>query len=160
MVCLTNRQGRPKRLRILRRFMKVMRNNFHEVYAQGAVKLPSERSTGVVFTVVALLVAAVWRNSPAVLWTALGAAAALAAVSALSPGLLRPLNVAWFRFGLLLHRVVNPLVMFAIFAIVFVPAGLLMRIWHDPLRTRRMARTTYWIDKGEAKSTSSMRNQF
>ena len=57
--------------------------------------------------------------------------------SAFAPALLRPLNLLWFRFSMLLHRVVNPIVMFTIFAVVFVPGGLLMRLWRDPLRARR-----------------------
>ena len=59
-------------------------------------------------------------------------AAILAAVSLIAPVSLKPINILWFQFGLLLHRVVNPVVMFAMFALVFVPAGMIMRIWRDP----------------------------
>ena len=114
-----------------------MPTNFHEIYGRGEVKLPSERSTGLVFAFVGVVVAVLWRNSPFVPWVALGVAGALAALSLLLPQSLKPLNLAWFQIGLLLHRVVNPLVMLAMFAVVFLPAGLLMRIWHDPLRSRR-----------------------
>ena len=55
-------------------------------------------------------------------------AAILAAVSLIAPVSLKPINILWFQFGLLLHRVVNPVVMFAMFALVFVPAGMIMRI--------------------------------
>ena len=101
----------------------VMRTNFHESYAGSEIKPPSERSTGLLFAAVAVIVAVLWRNSPTVLWVALGMAAMLAAVSLIAPTLLKPMNILWFQFGLLLHRVVNPIVMFAIFAVVFVPAG-------------------------------------
>ena len=80
---------------------------------------------------------------------ALGIAAMLAAVSLIAPTLLKPLNILWFQFGLLLHRVVNPIVMFALFALVFVPAGI-MRILRDPLRSRRPTEvSSYWIDCSE-----------
>jgi hypothetical protein len=136
--------------------------DFHESFRSGEVKLPPERSTGLVFTVVALIVAALWRNDPVVLWVALGVAAVLAALSFGAPRLLKPLNIVWFRFGLLLHRVVNPLVMLIMFVVVFVPAGLLMRIWHDPLKSRRApAGGSYWIDrKAGADKAGSMTNQF
>jgi len=139
-----------------------MRKNFHESYSQGDVKPPSERSTGLVFTVVALVVAALWRNSPLVPWVALGVAVVLAALSLLAPKVLKPLNLIWFQIGLLLHRVVNPVVMFAMFAIVFVPAGLIMRIWHDPLRSRRAGPgSTYWVERtASAQNAGSMTNQF
>ena len=85
-----------------------------------------------------------------------------AAASLIVPVLLKPLNIVWFQFGLLLHRVVNPLVMFAIFAVVFVPAGMIMRVWRDPLRSRRTTGvSTYWIERSESGGTEgSMTNQF
>jgi hypothetical protein len=140
-----------------------MGRNFHEGYRHAEVKPPSERATGLVFTTVALIVAAWWRNSPVVPWIAIGLAGVLALASLAAPWLLKPLNLAWFQFGLVLHRVVNPLVMFVMFALVFVPTGFLMRLWHDPLRSRRVGRTgsTYWVDRMEsARSPGSMTNQF
>jgi hypothetical protein len=52
--------------------------------------------------------------------------------------------------------------MFVIFAVVFVPAGLLMRIWYDPLQSKRSKdTTTYWIDREQVSpGASSMTNQF
>ena len=139
-----------------------MSKNFHESFAGGEVKPPSDRATGLVFAAVALIVAVLWRNSSAVLWPALGIALLLAAVSLLAPSVLKPLNRLWFRFGLLLHRVVNPIVMFAIFAIVFVPAGAIMRLWHDPLKARRARDvSTYWIERDKSvHPEGSMTNQF
>ncbi len=136
--------------------------SFHETFHNEAVSLPSDRSTGVVFSVVALIVAFVWRDTQTVLWTALGASSALLFVAILKPKLLRPLNIVWFKFGLLLHRIVNPVVMFAIYACVIVPAGLIMQLFRDPLRKKReTAASTYWIDKTqEPEQMSSMSNQF
>jgi hypothetical protein len=139
-----------------------MPGNFHESYTTGEIRAPSERSTGLVFATVAAIVALLWRNSATVPWLALGIAVGLAAMSLIAPSLLKPLNILWFRFGLLLHRIVNPVVMFAIFALVFVPAGMIMRIWRDPLRSRRTpAASTYWLDRREISGTAgSMTNQF
>jgi hypothetical protein len=136
--------------------------NFHESYRQDGIKPPTERSTGIVFAVVAVIVAASWRSSHIVLWVALGVAVLFATLSMVSPKLLKPLNMIWFRFGLLLHRIINPVVMFAMFAVVIVPAGYIMRIWHDPLKRRRaIAGSTYWIERGASgQRTGSMTNQF
>jgi hypothetical protein len=84
------------------------------------------------------------------------------AVSLAAPQLLKPLNILWFRLGLLLHRIVNPVVMLALFTVVFVPAGALLRLWHDPLRARRAGPTgTYWISrKRDSEAAGSMKNQF
>ena len=138
-----------------------MRKNFHESFSQSAVKPPSERSTGAVFACVAVLVALWWRDTPEVAWIALGVAAALAAVGLAAPKLLKPLNLAWFQLGLLLHRVVNPVVMLAMFVAVFLPAGLIMRVRYDPLRSRRARGpgSSYWIER-TAAARSAMTNQF
>ncbi len=139
-----------------------MAGNFHESFAADKVKPPSERSTGLVFAGVALLLAFAWRHHPAAPWWALAAAVSLAGISFLAPRLLKPLNIVWFKLGLLLHRIVNPVVMLALFVFVFVPAGFLVRIWHDPLRLRRRSEaSSYWIERTDAgPATSSMANQF
>ena len=137
--------------------------NFHESYTGSDVRPPSERSTGLVFAALGAILAIAWRNSPALALAALGIAAMLATISLIAPILLRPLNILWFRFGLLLHRVVNPIVMFAVFAAVFVPAGAIMRLLRDPLRLRRRSTgtSTYWIERSESgNAAGSMTNQF
>ena len=135
--------------------------SFHESYSSGeAVKPPSDRSTGIVFTVVAVIVALWWRNTPVVWQVALGLAVVLATLSLAAPWVLRPLNLVWFRIGLILHRVVNPVVMLVMFVVVFLPGGLLMRIWADPLRSRRAAPgASYWIERSPG-GQGSMTNQF
>jgi hypothetical protein len=135
--------------------------SLHESYSSGeAVKPPSDRSTGIVFTVVALIVALWWRSTPIVWQVALGLAVVLATLSFVAPWVLRPLNLVWFRIGLLLHRVVNPIVMLVMFVVVFLPAGLLMRIWADPLRSRRASPgASYWIERAPG-GQGSMTNQF
>jgi hypothetical protein len=132
----------------------------HETYQQVDIKPPSNRSTGIVFACVAVVVAVFWRNSPLAMYWSLGVAAVLALVSLLVPVVLTPLNLVWFRFGLLLHKVMNPLIMFLMFAIVFVPGGFLMRLWHDPLAARRKGADSYWVERSRAKGTTSMSNQF
>src|SRR5262245_18989493 len=114
-----------------------MTKNFHESLVGSEIKPPSERSTGLVFATVAVIVAVLWREGCAVLWASRSIAAMLTIVSLIAPDLLKPLNVVWFKFGLLLHRIVNPIVMPAIFVLVFVPAGAIMCLWRDPLRSRR-----------------------
>jgi hypothetical protein len=142
--------------------LDVMSSDFHESFSQQEPAPPSERSTGLVFVAVAIIVAIVWRGLPGVFWSASLAALLLSVVSVLSPTLLKPLNTIWFQIGLLLHRVMGPLVLFLIFAVVFVPAGLLMRIWYDPLRSKRAKQdATYWIARSaEGTPARSMENQF
>ena len=138
-----------------------MRKDFHETYIEQEGEPPSERSTGLVFAAVSAIVGAVfWRDM-----TVLAICAALClgfiVVSLAAPALLRPLNLAWFRFSLLLNRIVNPIVLGLMFLAAIVPFGLIMRLWRDPLQRNRTKGSTYWIErKPKSSETDSMTNQF
>src|SRR3712207_642195 len=66
-------------------------------------------------------------------WTWVFTAGLLATVfgglAALAPASLGSLNRLWFRFGLLLNRVVSPLVLGILYFAVVTPIGLLMRVF-------------------------------
>ena len=70
-----------------------MAKNFHEDYERPELPLPPDRSTGLVFTAIALIVAYLWRADPTVLTIAMAVAGVLAALSLLYPIALRPLNI-------------------------------------------------------------------
>ena len=74
-------------------------------------------------------------------------AVALLVLGLVAPGSLRGLNRAWIRLGLILSKVVNPLVLALIYITTVVPIGLLMRATgHDPLRLKLDPNAaSYWI---------------
>ena len=81
----------------------------------------------------------------------------------LVPSALTPLNRLWMRFGLLLHRVVSPIVLGIMFFLVVTPTGWLMRaMGKDPLRLRRdPGAASYWIERvPPGPSPESLKNQF
>ena len=127
--------------------------------------LPSERSFGLVFAAVFTIVGLwplVWRwDEPR--WWSLAVAAGFVVIAYAAPRVLRPLNIVWFRLGLLLHKVVSPLVMGAVFFLCMTPIGLLMRaLGKRPLPLRGDPRvSSYWIVRdppGPAPDT--LKNQF
>ena len=136
-----------------------MAKNFHEQFDRPELPLPPDRSTGLVFTAIALIVAYLWRNDPTVLNASLAVAGVLGVISLVVPKVLRPLNILWMRFALLLSKVMNPIVMMLLFLIAIVPAGLLMQLTYDPLRRRRPTGNSHWIDR-KKDAASSMTNQF
>ena len=71
----------------------------------------------------------------------------LVALGLTAAHLLAPLNRAWTKLGLLLFKVVSPVVLFLLYATVFVPVGYLMRAKkYDPMRRRRdQDAESYWI---------------
>lgn len=117
------------------------------------VKPGSERNFGLVMAGFFALLAgiAAWRL--ALVWTAGWAAVSLGfgAAALLAPRVLAPLNVAWFRFGMILHAVINPLIMGAMFFVIIAPIGIIMRILGKrpiPLRPDRAA-ASYWRSRSE-----------
>ena len=78
------------------------------------------------------------------------------------PSVLHPLNRLWMKLGLLLHRVVNPIVMGLLFYGTILPTGLIMRLrGRDLLRLKREpAADTYWIARTPGPAPESMRDQF
>jgi len=131
-----------------------MRGAHESLEAHEAVKGSSDRAFGMVFAVVFALIAG-YQFFTAGRWGGIAAAiaAAFALVAWLRPAVLAPLNRQWMRLGLLLHRVVNPLVMGIMFFGVVLPTGLLMRLFgKDPLRLRREAAApSYWIERDPAR---------
>jgi large-conductance mechanosensitive channel len=127
--------------------------------------LPSERSFGILFAVVSAIAAAAfaWYGHRAAAGASLAAAAVLAALAAAAPRALALPNRLWFRFGLLLHAVVSPIVLGAIFFLVITPMAIVMRLaGRDALERRRdPARESYWKDRNPpGPPPDSFRNQF
>jgi|TARA_B100000768_G_scaffold93743_1_gene87679 hypothetical protein len=75
------------------------------------------------------------------------------------PKVLTPLNNLWFKFGILLGKIVSPIVMSVIFFLVVTPIGIFMKIiGKDLLNLKFNDKETYWIKKNDPKS--AMKNQF
>ena len=131
---------------------------------QDAPKAGSERGFGIVFAVV-FTVIGLWPlldGAPVRVW-ALVAAAGFLAAGLLTPGLLKPLNRAWYLFGLGLHRIVNPLIMGLLFFLTVTPIALIMRaMGKDPLhRAFDPDAASYWIEREPPDpAPESMRQQF
>jgi hypothetical protein len=128
------------------------------------VELGSNRNFGLVFAGV-FAVLAVWpliRHGEAVRWWALAPAAVFVGLALYADHLLAPLNKLWFRFGLLLHSIVSPLVMGALFYGAVTPVALVLRLMgKDILRLKPSDAESYWIERtppGPAKN--SMGQQF
>ena len=103
-----------------------------------------------------------WRSGGWWPW-GLAIAALFGAAAFLAPKPLKPLNLAWFKFGLLLHRIVNPLIMSLVYYLSVVPTGLIMRALGRDLLRLKIDRDadTYWIPRqppGPAPET--MKDQF
>jgi hypothetical protein len=96
-------------------------------------------------------------------WWLIAVAVTFAAVALAVPRALHPLNYLWFRLGLLLHRVMSPLIIGAVFFLCVTPIGLIMRLFgKDVLSLRRRADlASYWIVRDPpGPEPGTMTNQF
>ena len=122
--------------------------------------MSSNRSFGIVFFVVFLLVALypLFNNEDIRIWSLLVSSVFLI-FGLKNSQILTPLNKLWFKFGLLLGKIISPLVMALIFFVVVTPIGLVMRILRkDLLKLKYNKNKSYWIEKKGPKS--KMKNQF
>jgi hypothetical protein len=142
-----------------------MAASLHEDFqSERPVKSGSDRSFGLVMAAAFLLIAGakLWHAAPS--WPIFAAVSALFAAAALVvPAWLAPLNRLWFRFGLVLHKVVGPVVMAGVFFAVVTPIGLLMRVCGQrplPLGFDAAARS-YWLARTQPTAPpGSMRRQY
>ena len=124
------------------------------------IKLSSNRNFGIVFFVVFFLIALYpltydggirrWSIIISIIFLILGL---------LNSKILNPLNKLWFKFGIILGRIISPLIMGIIFFLVVTPTGLIMKLLRkDILNLRYNKNKSYWIKKNEQKN--NMKNQF
>jgi hypothetical protein len=130
---------------------------------QAASKRSSDRQFGLVFAGVFTVIAC-WpliHVSPP-RWWALGVAAIFGVVALIRPQLLHWPNRLWLGLGDLMHKIVSPLVMGAVFFCCVTPTAWIMRLrgkdllamkWDSQLKT-------YWIERSPVVNANSMKNQF
>ncbi len=129
------------------------------------IVMGSEKSFGIVFAVVFMIVA-LWplMGGGAIRLWAVAVAAVFLGLGYLYPRALRPLNILWFKFGLLLGRIMTPIVMGFLFVVTFIPIGLMVRgiAKKDLLRLKMEPDSqSYWIKRTPpGPEPETMENQF
>ena len=83
-------------------------------------------------------------------------------VGTLKPKALLPLNKLWMRFGLLLSKFINPLIIGMIFFLIISPIAVLARLTgRDELKLKKSINKTFWTDKETSlNDEESFRKQF
>ena len=124
------------------------------------IKINSNRSFGVFFAVIFLIVA-FWpllNDGEVRAWSLLVSFVFLI-LGLLNSKILTPLNKLWFKFGIFLGNFISPIIMGIIFFFVVTPTGLIMRLFKkDLINLKKNNNKTYWIEKKSIKS--NMKNQF
>ena len=123
-------------------------------------KVGSNKSFGIIFFIVFFLIG-VWPifNNGNFRYWAIIISLIFLILGLINSKILSPLNKAWFQFGVLLGKVISPIILGIIFFLVVTPIGILMRMLNkDLLNLRFNSNKSYWIEKTNQKS--KMKNQF
>ena len=119
-----------------------------DLQSHSEVEVGSSRSFGIVFAVVftAIGLYPLIDDNPVRIWS-LAIAALFLLLAFVAPSILDPLNKLWFKFGMLLARIVNPIVMFVIFVVSVLPIALILRLLRKDLLRLKFApeEASYWI---------------
>ena len=132
-----------------------------EITKHEKLNLGSEKSFGVVFAFVFLIIALYPLIGSKVmhLW-ALVVSFIFLLLAYLTPSLLSLPNKLWFKFGLLLGSIFAPIVMAFVYFATVLPTGLIMRLLGKDLLKQKLDKNakSYWIERKDPMG--SMKNQF
>ncbi|MBV8926772.1 MAG: hypothetical protein JOZ74_15500 [Bradyrhizobium sp.] len=141
-----------------------MDQSTHENFSRDEANAPgSNRTFGLVMAAALALIGIVNFHRSGRLWPCeLALATLFLAAAGLKPNILHPLNRLWMKLGLVLHRIVNPIVMGLLFYGTIWPTGLVMRMrGRDLLRLKREpSADTYWIARAPGPQPETMKDQF
>jgi heme/copper-type cytochrome/quinol oxidase subunit 4 len=126
---------------------------------------PSLKNFGLTFAVIFALIG-FWplvRHGADPRYWSLIIAALFLAITFVAPQILSPLNKLWFAFGMLLHKIVNPLILGFLFIVLLTPIALVLRVLGKKLVATEFDKTasSYWINRDPpGPEPSSIKNQF
>ena len=129
----------------------------------GDLKLPSNTKFGYFFSLVFLFasVLSLYLEKFSFSIIFLSLCAILILVTILAADVLSPFNKLWMQLGLLLGKIVNPILLGVIFFGLITPVSLFLRLLgRDEMRIRNLKKSTYWVEQNPKTKSSSFKNQF
>ncbi len=132
------------------------------------LKVGSDRTFGIVFTVVFALFGGVmplWKgwNDGDPIYPLLGVSGVFLVVALAMPKVLHPLNIVWMKVGVLLNKIVSPLVMGLLFFTTITPMAIVLRLMGKDLLKMKLDKDakSYWVERDPpGPPPESMSNQF
>ena len=79
-------------------------------------------------------------------------------ITIIRPNLFTFINKLWIQFGILLGKIISPVVMGLVFFFVVTPIGILVRIFKKDVMGLKRGANTYWINREDI--VQSMKKQF
>ena len=79
-------------------------------------------------------------------------------ITIIKPNLFTFINKLWIQFGIILGKIISPVVMSLVFFLVITPIGILVRIFKKDVMGLKRGANTYWINRED--KLQSMKKQF
>ena len=96
-------------------------------------------------------------NEPIRVWSVIVSLVILI-ITIIKPNLFTFLNKLWIKFGILLGKIISPIVMGLVFFFVVTPIGILVRILKKDVMGLKRRTSSYWINRED--KVQSMKKQF
>ena len=127
------------------------------------IKISANRSFGVVFFFVFLIIGIYFfLKHSHFSFVIFGISTIFLILGIFNSKLLFPFNYVWFKFGVLLSRIMSPIILGLVFFLVVTPIAIIAKVFgKDFLRLNKKKnkkKTTYWIV--EKDINKSMKDQF
>ena len=79
-------------------------------------------------------------------------------VTIIQPNLFTFLNKLWIKFGILLGKIISPIVMSLVFFFVVTPIGIFVKVLKKDVMGLKRGKSSYWITRDD--KIQSMKKQF
>jgi hypothetical protein len=79
-------------------------------------------------------------------------------ITIIRPNLFTFINKLWIQFGIMLGKIISPVVMSLVFFFVITPIGILIRIFNKDVMGLKRGASSYWINRED--KLQSMKKQF
>ena len=96
-------------------------------------------------------------NEPIRIWSIIVSLVFLT-VTIIKPNLFTFLNKLWIKFGILLGKIISPIVMGLVFFFVLTPIGIFIKILKKDVMGLKRVASSYWITRED--KIQSMKKQF
>lgn len=96
-------------------------------------------------------------NEPIRIWS-ITVSLALLIITIINPNLFTFLNKLWIKFGILLGKIISPIVMGLVFFFTVTPIGILIKILKKDVMGLKRRTSSYWITRED--KVQSMKKQF
>jgi hypothetical protein len=96
-------------------------------------------------------------NEPIRIWSA-AVSLVFLTITIIKPNLFTFLNKLWIKFGILLGKIISPIVMGLVFFFVVTPIGIFIKILKKDVMGLKRGESSYWITRED--KIQSMKKQF